>query len=98
MPWPQSAQTRGSVSRDAGNEPGMEGSRGIDHTSGPDQIADAFRRQGIEMRVVQRPGRWLALGQMHGREWVMAEAADPGSAAHVAWQRHLAANGGSGES
>jgi hypothetical protein len=86
------------VWQDAGSDHEMDGSRGIDHTSGPDQIGDASGRQGIEMQVVQRPGRWLALGQMHGREWVMAEANDPGSAARVAWQRHLAANGGSGES
>ncbi|MGH3427120.1 MAG: hypothetical protein ACRDQZ_06085 [Mycobacteriales bacterium] len=76
----------------------MERSRGIDTGSGPDEIRDSFRREGLELELVEHGDGWLAVGHMHGREWVMGRGAEPEKAALAAWQRHLEINAGTGES
>jgi hypothetical protein len=76
----------------------MEASRGIDGRSGADDVRDAFEREGVDLRLEQRDGRWVAVAVLHGREQWMGAGVAPDEAARDAWQRHLAVNEGVGES
>ena len=81
-----------------GTTPLMEASRGIDGHSGADDVRDAFQREGVELRLEQRDGRWVAVAALQGRERSMGAGAEPDEAARDAWARHLAVNEGVGES
>ena len=81
-----------------GTTPLMEASRGIDARSGADDVRDAFQREGLELRLEQRDGRWVAVAALHGQERRMGAGTEPDEAARDAWERHLEVNEGVGES